>query len=146
MASLTQWTWVWVNSWSWWWTGKPGVLQSIGSQRVRHDWATELNFVTPWVAAHQPPLSFTISWSLLKFMLLESVILSNQLILCHSPFPFAFNLSQHAGLFQQVGSLLQVAKVLELQLQHQSFQWILGLISCRVEWFDLAVQGTLESP
>ena len=44
MASLTQWTWVWVNSGSWWWTGKPGVLQSMGSQRVRHDWATELNW------------------------------------------------------------------------------------------------------
>ena len=44
MASPTQWTWVWVSSWSWWWTGKPGVLQSMGSQRVRHDWATELNW------------------------------------------------------------------------------------------------------
>ena len=43
MASLTQWTWVWVSSGSWWWTGKPGVLQSMGSQRVGHDWATELN-------------------------------------------------------------------------------------------------------
>ena len=42
MASPTQWTWVWVNSRSWWWTGRPGVLQSVGSQRVRHDWATEL--------------------------------------------------------------------------------------------------------
>ena len=42
MASLTQWTWVWVSSGSWWWTGKPGVLQSMGSQRVRHDWVTEL--------------------------------------------------------------------------------------------------------
>ena len=41
MASLTQWTWVWVSSGSWWWTGKPGVLQSMGSQRVRHAWATE---------------------------------------------------------------------------------------------------------
>ena len=42
MASLTQWTWVWVNTRSWWWTGRPGLLQSMGSQRVRHDWATEL--------------------------------------------------------------------------------------------------------
>ena len=42
MASLTQWTWVWVNSGSWWSTGKPGVLQSMGSQRVRPNWATEL--------------------------------------------------------------------------------------------------------
>ena len=43
MASPTQRTWVWVNSRSWWWTGKPGILQSVGSQRVRHYWATELN-------------------------------------------------------------------------------------------------------
>ena len=44
MASLTWWTWVWVNSGSWWWTGRPGVLQVMGSQRVRHDWVTELNW------------------------------------------------------------------------------------------------------
>ena len=44
MASLTQWTWVWVNSGSWWWTGRPGVLQLMGSQRVRHDWVTELKY------------------------------------------------------------------------------------------------------
>ena len=43
MASLTQWTWIWVNSGSWWWTGRPGVLWFMGSQRVGHDWATELN-------------------------------------------------------------------------------------------------------
>ena len=43
MASLTQWTWVWVNSRSWWWTGRPGVLQSTGLQRAGHDWVTELN-------------------------------------------------------------------------------------------------------
>ena len=44
MASLTQWTWVWASSGSWWWTEKPGVLQSMGSQRVRHNWAIELNW------------------------------------------------------------------------------------------------------
>ena len=44
MASPTQWTWVWVSSGSWWWTGKPGVLPSMGSQRVGHDWVTELNW------------------------------------------------------------------------------------------------------
>ena len=42
MASLTRWMWVWVNSGSWWWTGRPGVLRFMGSQRVGHDWATEL--------------------------------------------------------------------------------------------------------
>ena len=41
MAALTQWAWVWANSRSWRWTGKPGVLQSIRLQRVRHRWATE---------------------------------------------------------------------------------------------------------
>ena len=44
MASLTQWTWVWVDSRNWWWTGRPGVLWFMGSQRVGHDWATELNW------------------------------------------------------------------------------------------------------
>ena len=44
MASPTLWTWIWASSWSWWWTGKPGVLQSMGSKRVVHDWATKLNW------------------------------------------------------------------------------------------------------
>ena len=44
MALPIQWTWVWVNSRSWWWTGRPGVLQSIGLQRVGHNWVTELNW------------------------------------------------------------------------------------------------------
>ena len=48
MASPTWWTWVWVSSGSWWWTGKPGVLQSMGSQRVGLDWATELNWWEEW--------------------------------------------------------------------------------------------------
>ena len=47
MASPTRWTWVWVNFGSWWWTGRPGVLRFMGSQRVGHDWATELNW-TEW--------------------------------------------------------------------------------------------------
>ena len=44
MASLTQFWWIWVDFGSWWWTGRPGVLQSMGSQRVGHNWATELNW------------------------------------------------------------------------------------------------------
>ena len=44
MASLTRWTGVWASSRSWWWTGKPGMLQSMVSQRVRHNWATELGW------------------------------------------------------------------------------------------------------
>ena len=45
MASPTQWTWVWVSSRSWWRTGRPGALQSLGLQRVRHNWAIELNWL-----------------------------------------------------------------------------------------------------
>ena len=48
MASLTRWTWVWVNSGSWWWTGRPGVLRFMGSQRVGHDWATDLIWSDGW--------------------------------------------------------------------------------------------------
>ena len=44
MASPTQWTWVWVGFGSWWWTGKPGMLQSMGSQRIGQDWGTEMNW------------------------------------------------------------------------------------------------------
>ena len=50
MASPIQWTWVWANSGSRWWTGKPGVLQSMESQRVRHDWETEPIEESVWVA------------------------------------------------------------------------------------------------
>ena len=63
-----------------------------------------------------------------------------------SPSPPAFNLPQHQGLFQWISSLHQVAKILELQLQHQSFPWIFRIVSFRIDWFDLlAVQETLKS-
>ena len=55
MASLTWWTWVWVDSGSWWWTGRPGVLQSMGLQRVGHKWATELN----WNSRENPSVAFS---------------------------------------------------------------------------------------
>ena len=60
MASPTRWTWVWLHSRSWWWTGRPGVLWFMESQRVRHDWATELNWTDRPPHGHsstmQPPL------------------------------------------------------------------------------------------
>ena len=64
MASLTQWTWVWVDSGSWWWTGRPGVLWFMGSQRVRHNWATELNwYVHEWVELTENiQRGYKISW------------------------------------------------------------------------------------
>ena len=80
-------------------------------------------FVTPWTATGQASLSFTISWSLLKLMSTESMMPSNHLILLPPSLP-ALNLSQHQGLFQWARSSHLLAKVLEVQLQHQSFQWI----------------------
>ena len=75
-ASPTQWTWVWASSRSWWWTGRPGMLQSMGSQRVRHDWATELNWrraevgSLDWVTAlivycwkRSEPIAETLGWA-----------------------------------------------------------------------------------
>ena len=77
-------------------------------------------FVTPWIAAHQASLSITNSWNLLKLMSIDAIQPSHPL---SSPSPPAFNLSMNQGLFQRVSSSHQVAKVLEFQLQHQSFQW-----------------------
>ena len=77
---------------------------------------------TPWTAGHQAPLSITNSQRLLKLVNFASVMPSNHLILL-SPSPPTFNLSQHQSLFKWVSSSHQVAKVLEVQLQNQSFQW-----------------------
>ena len=79
-------------------------------------------FATPWTAARLVSLSITISHVLLRLTSVESVMPSNHLILC-CPLLF-LPPSQHQGLFQWVSSSHQMARVLELQLQHQSFQWI----------------------
>ena len=86
-----------------------------------------LTFCNPMMAttACQASLSITNSQSLLKIMSIESVMPSNHLIPLSSPYPPAFNLSQHQGLFKWVSSSHQMARVLEFQLQHQSFQWTL---------------------
>ena len=64
MASPTQWTRVWVGSRSWWWTGKPGVLQSMGLQRVGHDWASQLTE------------SICVKWYLIVVLICISIIIS----------------------------------------------------------------------
>ena len=78
-------------------------------------------FVTPWTPACQASLSITDSQSLLKFLSSDVIQPSHPM---SSPSPPAFNLSQHQGLFQWISSSHRVDKVLEFQLQHQSFQWI----------------------
>ena len=62
MASPTWWTWVWVSSGSWWWTGKPGALQSMGSQRVRQDWVTEMKWTRLAIAFLPRNKCLLISW------------------------------------------------------------------------------------
>ena len=96
------------------WLGK--LFQSLSCVRL---------FATPCTAARQVSLSTTNSHSLPTLMSIESVMPSKHLILCHPLFLLpSIYLSQHQGLFKWVSSSHQVAKVLELQLQHQSFQWI----------------------
>ena len=106
-------------------TGKE-QMSSHGSQKSyfsslqspSHVWL----FATPWTEARQSFVSITNSCSPPKPMSIESVIPSNHLILCHSLLLLP-NLSWHESLFKWVSSSHQVAKVLEFQLQHQSFQW-----------------------
>ena len=94
---------------------------------------------TPGLPVHRQLLEFTqthVCW------VGDTIQPSHPLL---SPSPPTFNLSQHQGLFKWVSSLHQVAKVLEFQLQHRSFQYS-GLISFRMDWLNLlAVKGTLKS-
>ena len=103
-------------------------LLALGDERGQFSSAQSLShvqlFVNPWIGAHQASLSITNSQRLLKIMSIELVMPSNPSHSLSSPSPPTLNLSQHQGLFQWVCSSHQVAKVLELQLQHHSFQWI----------------------
>ena len=86
MASQIHWTWVWVNSGSWWWTRRLGVLQFTGSQRVGHDWATELNWCrckfpscVPFLPSEELPVTFVVVLVCLQWNLLASVCLKNSI-------------------------------------------------------------------
>ena len=72
MASLTQWAWVWVNSGNWWWTGRPRVLQSMGSQRVGDDWVTKL---TDWTCFLMLQPSTPVVWILFTLLRFDSICL-----------------------------------------------------------------------
>ena len=88
MASLTQWTWVWVDSGSWWWTGRSGVLRFMGSQRVGHDWATELtDWVYHWMNIPQQ-LSTHLSTSIQISSTLEAVTKNAAMSFCVQAFGF----------------------------------------------------------
>ena len=102
------------------------ILLKYENERIKHSVQLLSHvwfFVIPWTAACQASLSFTSSWSLLKLTSIELVMPPNHLILC-VPFSSCLQSSQHQDLFKWVSSSHQVAKVLEFQLQLQSFQWI----------------------
>ena len=107
-------------------------------QSLSHVWL----FATSWIAAHQASLSIANSWSLLKLMSIELVMPSNHLILL-PPFPSAFNLSQHQGLFKWVSSW---PKYWSFSFSTSPSNEHSGLISFRMDCLDLlAVQGTQQS-
>ena len=93
-------------------------------QSLSHVWL----FVTPWTEAHQASLSITNTQSLPKLMSIELVIPSNHLILCR-PLLLLPSIFPNIRVFSNESVVHQVAKVLEFQLQHQSFQWIFPSLS-----------------
>ena len=100
-------------------------------------------FVTPWTAASQDTLTFTISLSLLKFMSIESVMLTISLL---PPSTFAFNFPQNQSLFHESALLIRWPKDWSFSFSISPSKEYSGLISFRIDWFDvLAVQGSLSS-
>ena len=130
MASPTQWTWVWINFESCYCS----VTRSCPTL------CDPMHCSTPGLPVHHKLLEFIqthVHW------VGDAIQPSHPL---SSPSLPALNLCQHQSLFKWVSSLHQVAKVLEFQLQHHLSNEYSGLISFRMDWFDLlAVQGTLKS-
>ena len=102
-------------------------------------------FATPRTAVHQAALYFTISWRLLKLMFIESVMLSNNLILCH-PLLLLLSISPSIRVFSNESALcIRWPKYWIFSFSKSSFSEYSGMISFRIDWFDLfAVQGTLK--
>ena len=103
-------------------------------------------FATPWTAARQAPLSFTISWSLLKLMSIESVMPSNHLILCH-PLLLLPSIFPSIRVFPNELALpIKWPKYWSFSFSISPFNEYSGLVSFRIDWFDLlVVQETLKS-
>ena len=113
------------------------LIQSVSVQPLSRVWL----FVTPWIAACQASLSITNSRSSLRLTFIESVMPSSHLILCHPLLLLPSIFPSIRLFFQWVSSLHQVAKVLEFQLQHQSFQW-----TPRTDLFQNELVGSPCSP
>ena len=99
----------------------------------------------PWTAAHQAPLSSAISWSLLKFMSIDLVMLSNHLILCH-PLLFLSSIFPSIRIFPNEHLRIRWPKYWHFSFNVSPSDEYSGLVSFRIDWFDLpAVQGTFKS-
>ena len=111
-------------------------------QSLSHVWL----FATPWTATHQASLSFTISHSLLRFMCIESMMLSNHLILCHALFLLPSIFPSTRVFSNESALLIRWPKYWNFNFSISPSNEYSGLISFRIDWFDLlAVQGTLKS-
>ena len=120
MASPTRWTWVWVNSGSWWWTGRPSMLRSMGSQRVGHDWVTELNWINLLLnilTSSSPSLHFSCSFPLHYYQHLQCLssqfqafCLQQHLFILISPF--------HIPSFSSTSHLLVPLNCNHLSINH----------------------------
>ena len=140
---------------SWWWTRRPGVLQFMGSQRVRHSLVQfssvqllhhVLLFATPWTAACQASLSITNSQSPPKPMSIESMMPSNHLIL-YCPLLLLPSIFPNIRVFANESALLiRCPKYWSFSFNISPSTEHPGLITFRMDWLDLlAVQGTLKS-
>ena len=118
-------------------TSLPAVVQSLSCVWL---------FVTPWTAARQASLSFTISWSLLKLMFIEFMILSSHLILCH-PLLLLPSIFPSIRVFSNESALcIRWPKYWSFSFSISPANEYSGLTSFRIDWFDLlAIQGTLKS-
>ena len=153
MASPTWWTWVWVNSRSWWWIGRPGVLQSMGSQRVGHNWATEriilylfifwTNIDWALVSPYSPSVQslscvqlFVTPWTTAcqaplsiansqSLLKLMSIesVMLSNHLICH-PLLLPSTFPSIRVFSNKLALHIRWPKGLEFHLQRQSFQWI----------------------
>ena len=147
-----------IHAWKIPWTEVAGGLQSMGSQRIGHDWAPSCHvtssvqllscvwlFVTPWTAIHQASLSINNSWSLLKLMSIESVMPSNHLIFCH-PLLLPPSIFPSIRVFSDESVHIRWPKYWSFSFSISPSNEYSGLISFRMDWLDLlAVQGTLKT-
>ena len=114
MPSPTRWTWVWINCGSWWWTGRPGVLQSMVSERVRHDWATELP-CRPVVSAPGEELRCRVAQSNKESRAREWWLLCTECLVCAS--------EHHAQCFSWVVSYFHPLHLFKKPFRFRKCTW-----------------------